>query len=334
MTTDLLNRPVSENHAANSAESERHSVDPSSVSANCNPDLIKCRSALNKLIKSPPTGSLPMLIDWGMAKAMLERNRNNRQISETTVRRYVDELKRNDWKLNGETIKFTRSGVLGDGQHRLEAISRTNISAWTDVRFGLDEDVFDTIDVGKKRTGADILSKKGVPNAALIAGACALLWRYEQPIRMTKVRPTHKQTHETMERHPLIHDIARDARRVCAHLRSEKMSSLTPSICAFVWTLAAEYDKDKAYEFFDQLDRALNISNDRHPAKMLRRYLASNEGPRRVKATTIAAVTIKAWNVAAKGELIKDFSYLRMREAGDAPENFPIAIRRKPPQNS
>lgn len=65
------------------------------------------------------------------------------------------------WKMNGEAIKFSNTGRLLDGQHRLLACVESGCSVRTLVIRGLPEDTQETMDAGKSRTMANVLELKG-----------------------------------------------------------------------------------------------------------------------------------------------------------------------------
>jgi hypothetical protein len=69
------------------------------------------------------------LITPELAEKFLEKNSNNyRKLSEKVVKAYQIDMETGNWKFNGDSIKFNKSGQLVDGQHRLTAISRSGIS--------------------------------------------------------------------------------------------------------------------------------------------------------------------------------------------------------------
>jgi hypothetical protein len=78
---------------------------------------------------------------------------------------------KDDWTLTGEPIKFSVTGILRDGQHRLEACVRSGVSFVTDIRFGVPEKAFDVIDTGTTRTNADTFYLMGVVNPKITASA-------------------------------------------------------------------------------------------------------------------------------------------------------------------
>lgn len=99
----------------------------------------------------------------------LAGNENNRKVSPGVVKQYCESVKRGEWRLNGESIKFDTDGNLLDGQHRLYAIIKAGIGVRTLVTRGLDREVFVTIDIGKKRTASDCLGMIGIADYRNVA---------------------------------------------------------------------------------------------------------------------------------------------------------------------
>jgi hypothetical protein len=98
------------------------------------------------------------LVTPAMAREWLERNTDNRPLRPGVVDGFLQAYRRGEWKITHQGIAFAKSGRLLDGQHRLTFISELpdktvvpmNVSA------DLDEDTFDSIDQGYKRTTSDL----------------------------------------------------------------------------------------------------------------------------------------------------------------------------------
>ena len=111
-----------------------------------------------------------ILITPELAKEMLKKNTNNRNISNAKLKQYSREMKNGLWMTDtGEPIKISETGVLMDGQHRLEALVNANKAIWFHVATGIKEDRFKILDTGKSRSSADILKINGVKNATTIS---------------------------------------------------------------------------------------------------------------------------------------------------------------------
>jgi len=116
------------------------------------------------------------------ATNLLKLNRHNRKFSERTAERLIKAMKDNNWKTNGETIKIGEASnggeILLDGQHRLTACVKSNVPFTTYIIRGLDPDVFDTIDSGKRRNLADVYSTMGCKSTTMLACAILLVDKY------------------------------------------------------------------------------------------------------------------------------------------------------------
>lgn len=112
------------------------------------------------------------------AKEYLERNTDNyRKLDMSKVRILADEMKSGRWQLNGESIRFAKSGKLLDGQHRLAAILKANVPVKTAVTFDVDDDVT-IFDIGTSRSQVQILTANGIdPRArtSIVIGAVNIL---------------------------------------------------------------------------------------------------------------------------------------------------------------
>lgn len=100
-----------------------------------------------------------------IANDWLERcNHLNRPIRWNKVTEYVDAMKGNRWRLNGQGWSFDSDGVLLDGQHRAWAVVRSGVTIRTLVIRGLSPAVRPTVDEGVKRRFSDDLAMAGVSN--------------------------------------------------------------------------------------------------------------------------------------------------------------------------
>lgn len=149
-----------------------------------------------------------LVVTGAMATEMLKNNTANRPTSRREVERLKRVLESGEWRFNGEAIKFSRSGKILDGQHRLAAIAETGISADVVIISGLEDEIFPTLDQGRKRTGGDVLYIRGVKHYNAVGTACATFYR------LMKNKPIHggvdpippPAIDEIFKRHPGIND--------------------------------------------------------------------------------------------------------------------------------
>jgi|APSaa5957512576_1039674.scaffolds.fasta_scaffold44889_2 hypothetical protein len=106
-----------------------------------------------------------------VAKALLDKNINNRNITQSHLALIKSEILSGNWQYNGQPIIIGEDGRLLDGQHRLTAVVETGIPIDTAVIRGIADDAFVTIDTGKVRGGADVLSIAGSKYGSHIASA-------------------------------------------------------------------------------------------------------------------------------------------------------------------
>lgn len=98
------------------------------------------------------------LVTPAMAREWLERNTDNRPLRPGVVDGFLNAYRRGEWKITHQGIAFSKTGRLLDGQHRLTFISELPDKTVVpmNVSNDLEEDAFDCIDQGFKRTVSDL----------------------------------------------------------------------------------------------------------------------------------------------------------------------------------
>jgi hypothetical protein len=98
------------------------------------------------------------------AEWLATSNIGNRRLYPQHIAKLVDEMRRDEWVENGQSISFDPNGGLLDGQHRLHAIVKSGKSYNLVVVRGVtDSRAFQTYDaVINKRTPAQIAAMRGV----------------------------------------------------------------------------------------------------------------------------------------------------------------------------
>lgn len=114
------------------------------------------------------------------ARRLLERNKKNRKLNDSTVENYVKEMKAGRWKENGESIIIDKTGLIKDGQHRLNACINANYSFNVVMVTDVDPDVMHTIDIGKNRSLADILELNNFKYSSLMASALKRIIKFNR----------------------------------------------------------------------------------------------------------------------------------------------------------
>lgn len=108
-----------------------------------------------------------------LAGEWLKLNTLNRPKKLQKIALYAADMKAGHWPRTGATICFGKSGRLLDGQNRLQAIVDSGATVRVLVVWDLDDDVFDVIDGGARRTASDVLVIEGYEGWAAACGATA-----------------------------------------------------------------------------------------------------------------------------------------------------------------
>ena len=249
-----------------------------------------------------------------MAAELLSRNNRNRTFKRRNVEFFSREIESGNWKLNAETIKVGRDGVLLDGQHRLQAVVETGVPIQCLLATDIDPDVFDTIDTGAARSTGDTLTVAGETNGRNLAAALVLADNISKGDTSfsNSSRTSNAEILDKLERHKNIRS---------SMPWSRKLGRLSPvSISTAMHYLFSCDDQEAADLFFSKLSEGANLKS-RDPVLLLRNRLLDNAMAKgKLTRRYVVALFIKAWNAHLAGETM---IYLRFREAGDSPEKFP-----------
>lgn len=111
-----------------------------------------------------------------MASKYLEKNGINRPLNETHVERFVEIIKSGLWCPVSCVFHIADNGTLLNGQHRLNAIVRSEITVYAWVCFDISETTYNAIDTEmRKRAIADLLPR-GTLCKNNIGAICNALW--------------------------------------------------------------------------------------------------------------------------------------------------------------
>lgn len=255
-----------------------------------------------------------------LASSWLSKNTHNRPIRQPVVLAYARDMVDGNWLYNGDPIRFNDQGALMDGQHRLAAVVRSEVTVPMVVIRGLAAEVQDTVDSGVKRRFSDILALRGEANPLVLAAIVRLVHVHEHPEHTSSsLRSlTNAQLSETLEAH---REELEQATIAGVHYQA---GPLPPSIVGFAWYLFSALDHQDATVFFDRF----NAETDHHegdPIWELRKVVTRTDGSKHggTLKRYLCAITIKAWNAWRNGEQVQ---VLRWRPGGSKPEAFPTPV--------
>lgn len=204
-----------------------------------------------------------------LAKEYLEKNINNyRSMSNGVVAAYAADMKTGNWKFNGDSIKFNKSGFLVDGQHRLQAIIRSGVSIQMMVITGIEDDIA-TFDIGKNRTAGQIAKAKNLPsgvtnNATIGAVSMLLTWDRKSVVPKQKVIEILSEEPETWS----------DAYYACAKGADSAICRKAPIVLACYCLFKQNNNYDDVCSFFEVVNSGFQICGvECSPAIVLRNYI-------------------------------------------------------------
>jgi len=223
----------------------------------------------------------------------------------TYRRRYADllagKLVREEWQVNGDSIRFDTDGKLRDGQHRLQMVAQTGIPIDVVVVRGIAPESFVTIDTGKKRNLSDVLAIRGEPNAVFTAAA--LYWA-RLYLAGTQWRgapgqgPSHEQMVEFFERHLGLRESV--AKCVEWHPRVGGPGHFGITVAMhYLLTHVKGGDPD---EFIGRYLTGLRLEDEQDPVAVLRAQVIGFKSARlKPLPGQVLAVIALAWNATRQG---------------------------------
>jgi hypothetical protein len=250
----------------------------------------------------------------GIAKNWLNRNPNNRSINEKTVREYTADMLHGRWKYNGEAVKFDVDGHLIDGQHRLNAIVMSNTAQDMLVVRGLDPQVFDSIDIGRMRSTANVMEVKKIPHFNRAASALAVVVMYDKGVG-SRVRDRIKpnQSLEWLDRYPELPEAIDE-------IGTARPLLLGRSLFDGLYYIFRRLDKPLAMEYMLAIRDGVGIEALNAWRQLRERLIRNYASMNKLDEVQIAALIIKGWNIARQG---RDSAKLGW---APAKEDFPRAI--------
>lgn len=130
------------------------------------------------------------------AKAWLKLNTLNRPVRQRYVTYLAEAMKRGEWVVNHQPIALNGNRLI-DGQHRLMAVVESGLpGVKLPVVMDADTNTFDTIDIGAKRSNADIFREDvNVMNPITMV---ARLVHGGSNVAPRSVKPIYEKLHKAM----------------------------------------------------------------------------------------------------------------------------------------
>ncbi len=248
------------------------------------------------------------------AADLLKRNDGNRLVADGVVAKYKRDMIARKWLLNGQTIKIGKTGRLLDGQHRCHAGVQSGIEFPAIIVRNVDEDVFDTFDLGGRRSFSDVLAQRKEKNTAALAAALRWIWLHDgKKIFDRATAPTNAELDEMLNLHRSIRESVKLANRL--------RIVIAPGMGVALHHLFSIKDAETAEEFIERLCDGQNLNKDM-PVWHLRDRLLADRASRKVQISDGErwVLSIKTWNAVRLGKKITTLSW---RGKGPSRESIP-----------
>jgi len=235
-------------------------------------------------------------IDKKKADELLKNNGINRRIIRSSVDFIKTEIESGKFTINGSSIVISKDGVLIDGQHRLTAISELDTEMNMIVVRNVKESVFSTIDSGKSRTAADVLSSKKIPNSSSAASAIKRIIEEFASKRKTSKNGSIKLSNTEILEFYNKNCIEIDETILkCLRLYQTQIKIVTVSVATAMIFLLGRENKTKAIQFIRELFTG-ELESNSNAALTLRKRLINNkiEG-KKLNDATLRALFIIAF---------------------------------------
>ena len=255
-----------------------------------------------------------------IARQWLARNMGNRPITASVVNRYARHMDGGKWKMAGDPIRFSKTGKLIDGQHRLTAIVKTGLTVPMVVLTGLEDAIFNVIDTGRARSKSDVLFiEHGLPveTSKLLSSSAALAYCYRNELYSFKPSITNEELSAFIRENSGLIAATQHVRENVPH-----ESPAPKAIAVAFWFFASQLDQALADRFLERFmvgaveganDNLLHLRNACLNARANRRPLSTAD---------LLGRLIKIWNAERRGKPIAYFNNTALRKD----ESFPRFI--------
>lgn len=254
---------------------------------------------LDSLVEKSKTKPVSQIVSLTpeMAEMLLDRNPQNRKVSETLVETYAHEINRGGWVFNGEPIIISDTGELNDGQHRCRAVVEAGKPIDTVIIIGVPRSTRTTLDQGKGRTAADYLSMEGNSNPNVLAASANMVWQHRTHGFLSSSGRQKATKSEVMEVVAANPGILRSVSLVQVSAAAAVGGQSTLAFAHFTFR-NTQHPEDADY-FIHSIMNGAGLKNG-SPILYARNRLINERG--RFRANEKAEVIFKGWNAWRRGE--------------------------------
>jgi len=254
-----------------------------------------------------------------LAREFYDRSiKTQRNLSVSVEKTYAQDMKTSEWAFLGDPIRLDVNGAMIDGQHRAKAVIRSGQAQLIVVITGLAEGVMRYVDMGRRRSYADTLKMREVPNhmqvAALINGMFS--W-YHGSYGEKNVPRLRNSTYQDMRASNAqldnLYDLLLDkeldplasvqaAARVKAHIMSScQLTAL--SVAHMLLGHIDPYSRDTFFAYVTSSDASENTTSEFPPNLLRDKMMRSKQGrPDELTRAQWLHMIFTAYNAWAAGK--------------------------------
>jgi hypothetical protein len=238
---------------------------------------------------------------------------------------YSDHMIAGQWTISGQTISISDDNRLIDGQHRLAALIRANVSLYMNVSYNIPFESFVNYDSLRPRTVSDVFAISEIPN---YRQASAILSSYNliknnnlayagfgntntkkssaggkgDKVRMSNI--DFLKLYNSNDK--LFNEIVNVSANCYTKIRLIKHSQIGGIMCLLI--IDNKHNKEKVYSFFKQLFFNENVEN-KSIYNLREKLIKGNIGNYTMVPKLKYIFIVKCWNAYVMGREIKTYSF-------------------------
>ena len=245
-----------------------------------------------------------------MAQHWLSENKNNRNLNPHRVARYAEDMKSDSWQVTGDALRFSKSGRLLDGQHRLLACIKAQTAFQSVVFTGLSEESQLLMDQGMVRTQGSQLTILGYERGRDLASACTAYWRMDGGRRRMLTRALSPSNSEIYE---LLEGVLEIEECLGIYFSHKSQSGVRchsgASIAMYVYM--RDFDPDKADSFIKEYLTGVNLKEGSPALALRERVLKYKYKGHKVLHADFITWMAYAWKAHVAGKSLKRITCMK-----------------------
>lgn len=204
-----------------------------------------------------------------VATAWLESNTDNfRPLNGDNAEELRGEMERGAWIPNPSPVSFVKgTGVLADGQHRLSALASSDVAIVLHVYTETLPQAVDKLDIGRKRTAANILARHGMAEPKIAASVARFLFLRHHKLQCGGALNSGKVAEFALG----LHGLADASKRAVTLHQMQAKKMLRPTAMGFFLFLERSQGADSMVEACCSL---AGLSEGESPYALVRKRIA------------------------------------------------------------